>query len=83
MERLRTRVLHDPQGEVIERFCAEARRLLGQAHSREEALAIRARVCSKLARETDSPLILDATQTYVDRVIREKWLKAHREEETR
>lgn len=75
MERLRPRVTPDPQQEIIERYCEEARRLLGATASREEALALKARVCSQLARECESPLILDATQTYVDRLIRTMWEK--------
>ncbi len=73
MERLKTRPIPDSQSEMIERYCAEARQLLDQAGSREEALAIRTRVCSQLARECGSPLILDATQSYVDQVIRQMW----------
>jgi hypothetical protein len=78
MERLRTRALPDPQEELIERYCAEARHLLDQATSEEEALAIRTRVCAQLAQECDSPLIFDATQMYVDRVIQNLWQKQKR-----
>ena len=75
MERLTVRASPDVQEEIIQRYCAEAQRLLDRASSEDEALSIRARVCSQLARECDSPLILDATRTYVDRVIREIWRK--------
>ncbi len=75
MERIKTRNIPDTQEEVIERYCAEARQLLDQATSREEALAIRERVCSQLSRECDSALILDATQLYVDQVIHKTWNK--------
>jgi hypothetical protein len=76
MERLRTGLSPDSQGQIIERYCAEARELLKNATSREQALAIRTRVCSQLAQECDSSLILDATQTYVDRVIQDMWKKS-------
>jgi hypothetical protein len=82
MERLKNRTIPDPQEEIVERYCAEARHLLDQATSREEAVAIRARVCSQLARECDSALILDATQSYVDRVIQKMWKKPVRKENT-
>ncbi len=83
MEPLKARLVSDPQGEIIERYCAEARQLLDQAHSHEDALAIRARVCSQLAQECESPLILNATQSYVDRVIQGMWQKAVPEEGAR
>jgi len=76
MERLRPRTMLDPQQEIIERYCAEARELLENASSREQALAIRTRVCTRLAQECDSSLILEATQTYVDRVIQRMWKKS-------
>jgi tRNA U34 2-thiouridine synthase MnmA/TrmU len=75
MEHLKSRNIPDTQEEVIERYCAEARQLLEQATSREEALAIRERVCSQLSRECESALILDATQMYVDQVIHMTWNK--------
>lgn len=83
MERLTTSTSPDPHQEIIERYCVEARQLLDQARSHEEALAIRARVCARLAQECESPLILDATQSYVDRVIRQVWQKSERTGETR
>ncbi|RPH34870.1 hypothetical protein EHM92_07265 [bacterium] len=73
MERFKTRIVPDPQEEIIERYCAEARRMLDRAGSREEALAVRVRLCSQLAQECESTLILDATQSYVDRVIHSMW----------
>lgn len=75
MERMRARTISDPQQELIERYCAEARELIGNATSREQAIAIRTRLCTQLAQECNSSLILDATQTYVDRVIQNLWDK--------
>ena len=80
MERLKHRTIPDLQQEVIQRYCAEARQLLDQAASEEEAVEIRARVCSRLARECDSSLIMDATQSYVDQIIEGKWKKPNRKE---
>jgi hypothetical protein len=77
MERL-NKVRTDPQQELIGRYCEEVRKLLDNASSREEALAIKARVCSQLARECESPLILDATRSYVDRVILNMWEEPNR-----
>ncbi len=73
MEHIVAPPMPDLQEEIIERYCTEARQLLLQAASREEALAIRTRVCSKLAQECGSLLILDATHSYIDQVILEMW----------
>jgi len=73
MERVKASTTLDPQQEIIERYCAEARELISNAASREEALAVRTRLCTQLAQECSSSLILDATQTYVDRVIQNLW----------
>jgi hypothetical protein len=80
MERLKQSTIPDPQQEVIERYCAEARKLLDQACSEEEAIAIGTRMCSRLAQECDSTLILDATQSYVDRMIQTMWKKTTHKE---
>jgi hypothetical protein len=79
MERLKARTMSDPQQQIIERYCAEARELIDNATSREQALAIRARICAQLAQECESSLILEATQTYVDRVIQDLWKKSDKE----
>jgi hypothetical protein len=76
MERLTDKAFLAPQEEIIKRYCAEARELLTRASSKEQALAIRAKICSQLALECDSPLILDATQTYADRLIQSIWKNA-------
>jgi hypothetical protein len=73
MERVKARPALDPQQEIIERYCGEARELISNASSREQAVAIRTRLCTQLAQECNSSLILDATQTYVDRVIQNLW----------
>jgi len=73
MERLRKNTTPDPQREIIERYCSEARQLLEQASTEEEALAIRSRVCGRLAQECESSLVLGATETYVDGLIGRMW----------
>lgn len=78
MERLKMRVFPDPQQDIIERYCAEAQQLLDRATSEAEAQAIRTSVCSQLAQECDSPLIMDATKKYVDHVIQTRWIKSDR-----
>jgi len=80
MERLKKNMPPDPQREVIERYCSEARQLLNQASTEEEALAIRLRVCSRLAQECESSLVMGATETYVDELIRRRWRGPAKEE---
>jgi hypothetical protein len=82
MERLKIRAFPDPQQDIIERYCAEAKQLLDRATSEAEAQAIRTRVCSQLAHECDSPLIMDATKKYVDQVIQRMWTKSDRMDKT-
>ncbi len=72
MELLRWGPLPDPQQKLIEQSCSEARKLLDRARSKEEAIEVKKRICLQLAEECDSLLVLDATQTYVDGIIRDK-----------
>jgi hypothetical protein len=75
MERLKATTLHDPAEKLLEKYCAEARQLVNRAESEEEALEIRKRLCARFAQECSSELIMNATQTYIDDVIRRIWEK--------
>lgn len=63
----------DPQRELVDEYCSEARQLLENARDRDEAMAIAERVCARFAGQCGSSLVLAATRTYIDKVVQEKW----------
>lgn len=75
MERLKATAFHDPANDLLQMYCAEAQELIDQAKSEEEAREIRQRLCARFAQECSSDLILNATQTYIDNIIRRIWEK--------
>lgn len=73
MEQLESRIETGRQEELVERHCGRARALLEESRNREEALNIRDWLCSRLAGECASSLVLNATRTYIDDLIKSKW----------
>jgi hypothetical protein len=59
----------DPQRELIDEYCSEARQLLEHARDRDEAMQIAERVCARFAGHCRSSLVLAATRAYVERVL--------------
>jgi hypothetical protein len=69
----RTGTFPDPQTEVIDKYCSEARALIERAHDRDEALTIMERECARFAEECGSSLVLAATRQYIGKLIQQKW----------
>ncbi len=67
------RVLPDPSGDMIQGYCAEARQLIGQSGTREEALKVKEDLCSRFAAACGSSLVLQATTVYIDDLIERTW----------
>ena len=63
----------DPQRELIDEYCSEARQLLEHARDRAEAMLIAERVCARFAGQCRSNLVLAATRAYIDGVMQERW----------
>lgn len=71
MEALVRHPVSNPQDEMLKRYCAEAEARIVHASSARQAREWGEEICSKLERECSSKLILDATRTYIDRIIQE------------
>lgn len=69
----RTGAFPDPQRELIDKYCSEARELIAGAHGRDEALAIMERECARFSRECRSSLVLAATREYIGNLVQQTW----------
>ncbi len=63
----------DPSGDVIHRYCTEAREMIARAGNREEAVKVKRELCSRLAAACESNLVLQATAAYIDDLIERTW----------
>lgn len=61
----------DIQDEILRRYCTEAERRIMQAHNAQQARQWGEEVCAQLRQECSSTLVLHATRTYVDALIRD------------
>ncbi len=63
----------DLSGDVIRRYCTDAREMIIRAGSREEAVTVKRALCSRLAAACESSLVMQATVAYVDELIEKTW----------
>jgi hypothetical protein len=75
MEALVRHPVSDMQDEMLKRYCAEAEARITHASNARQARQWGEEICAKLERECSSKLILNATRTYIHRIIQEVFQK--------
>jgi hypothetical protein len=73
MERLNIVQRSDPQQQLLDRYCMEARTLILSANDRATALQRKEELCSRFGKECASPLLVHATREFIERLIRDRW----------
>jgi hypothetical protein len=73
MEELNRFERSDPQRQLLDRYCEEARASILGARDRATALRRKAELCDRFGRECSSNLVIRATREYIDGLITEKW----------
>ena len=60
----------DAQDDLVRRYCAEAEAHIRRAGDAAQAHRWGEEICARLEKECSSKLILDATRSYIEQVIR-------------
>ncbi len=65
----------DAQMVLLDRFCNEAKSLIAQATSIDEAEKRKKTLCEKFERECSSRLVINAARNFVDNLLTTRWDK--------
>ncbi len=63
----------DPQGNIVEEVCGEAREMLDTAADRTEAERIAREFCTRLKSRCESSLLVGAAREYLTDLIARRW----------
>ena len=73
MEKLNIIQRSDPQQQLVDHYCAEARTSILGATDRDAAVQRKEELCERFGRECSSPLVIRATREFIDSLIRDRW----------